>query len=518
MCNEPRHNPGSCGHIHTQHAHRHSNEEDLYMRKQATIVWPVRFRPAMSSGQRRRRAGTGSAKTVAAFALVVAFFLVVSAGALAAPPWPDASDSWWLSNYGVTEAQVGAVADGFEDGVFRPGLSVTRGQLAKMVVSGLGLPVVEAAEPTFQDVSKGSTFYQYIEGACAEGLIIGYHTAVGRCYRPSNGVSRQQANTILGRYLSLLELDETGAIHGDVRDYGSLEGWYGMEGKFYLGCSDCEEIAPEHRAATAYLRFREVLLGSADYLRPTATLNRAQAAAMIVRASEAAVRLTVLPAAPVLLGTSPHNTEPGNWCSDARPVIEGSAAPLSEVYVFDADCASWVAAGYADSTGHVSLRVHRPLSEGSHELVARARDSCGLESPSSKSLIYGVDTRPPKVTITCPRDEDVYRTCSCTPSFVADGVDEPGTAGAQASGIASVDFLYVSWGGAGQYSTWDEFTLISSSCSPPYEAVYPSSGLPGGYYLLAVRATDGAGNLSPLLDGSDYAAGVTQRLVIDDGG
>ena len=75
-------------------------------------------------------------------ALLVLSGLIVAAlsgVALASPPWSDASATWWQTNYGVSESDVATVADGFPDGTFRPSVAVTRGQFAKMAVSGLGV-------------------------------------------------------------------------------------------------------------------------------------------------------------------------------------------------------------------------------------------------------------------------------------------------------------------------------------------------------------------------------------------
>ena len=149
--------------------------------------------------------------------------------------------------------------------------------------------------------------------------------------------------------------------------------------------------------------------------------------------------------------------------------------------------------------------------------MARVRSSAGLFSSVSNVLVYGLDTRPPTATITRPVDAGIYYTDSLTPPFLADVVDQPGTVGAEASGIVKVDFLYAPWSEEDPPATWDEFTLISNALTAPYEATYPLEGLPNGHYLFAVRATDAAGNVSLLLDGPGYAAGVTQQVVIDDG-
>jgi hypothetical protein len=60
------------------------------------------------------------------------------------------------------------------DPYFRPSVSVTRGQLAKIVAGVMGEPLLSPAEPTFQDVPFGSTFYTYVEAIAVEQIISGY--------------------------------------------------------------------------------------------------------------------------------------------------------------------------------------------------------------------------------------------------------------------------------------------------------------------------------------------------------
>jgi hypothetical protein len=84
--------------------------------------------------------------------------------------------------------QRGAIS-GYSDCSFRPGANITRGQVAKVLVLGLGLRLVNPAQGHFTDVPPGSPFYTYIETAYARGIISGYadHT-----FRPGNPVTRGQ--------------------------------------------------------------------------------------------------------------------------------------------------------------------------------------------------------------------------------------------------------------------------------------------------------------------------------------
>ena len=108
------------------------------------------------------------------------------------------------------------VADGYPNGTFRPTVAVTRGQFAKMSVSGLGVDTAHPSKATFKDVIPSNPVYDYVEGAYKGGLIGGYPSTGGLLFKPGLNITRQQADSILGRYLAQLEISITGAIHGDV--------------------------------------------------------------------------------------------------------------------------------------------------------------------------------------------------------------------------------------------------------------------------------------------------------------
>ena len=109
-------------------------------------------------------------KSVAAVVILAGILIMTMAGgALAAPPWPDAPNSWWVSSYGVTETEVATVADGYADGLFRPANSVTRGQFTKMAVNGLGVDTLDPAVATFRDVPKGQYLLHIRRGCLRRG-------------------------------------------------------------------------------------------------------------------------------------------------------------------------------------------------------------------------------------------------------------------------------------------------------------------------------------------------------------
>ncbi len=241
-------------------------------------------------------------KLAVAIFLGALFLFTLTGAAMAAPPWSDAPNQFWTQTYGVTDAQVATVAEGYTNGTFSPHRPITRAEFAKMTVSGLGIATKNPASPTFIDVLPGSTFYVYVEGAYAAGLVKGLDTPAGKVFAPDTDISRQQTNSILGRYLSDKELEDTGVIAGwsggelGGVTYPSLEAWYTPVGFDVLTrFADYEDVLPAHAAGTAYLIFHGVVKGSggtydpgADLprggmLHPGAELSRAQAATMVLR-------------------------------------------------------------------------------------------------------------------------------------------------------------------------------------------------------------------------------------------
>ena len=406
--------------------------------------------------------------------------LSVAGMAYAADRWNDITDQQWINDYGVTAAEAATVADGYPDGSFRPYQSVDRGQFAKMAVNGLGLDIYDPATPTFSDVPKGSTFYTFIEGAAAAGVINGYPDGT---FRPSNLISRQQANSMMGRHLSNAEIAAQGSIKGELSTYPSLLDWYEFEGDLYLGAYlDRSQIEPLHRPTTAYLVYHEVVVGNNLRLNPTGTLTRAQAVAMVLRTLEAVgdVTQTTPPAAPTDMTTTP--TSPS---VNRRPIVAGSTSvSTGEVVVYDTfeSVTSELMRVTTDALGDFIRQVpaDQALAEGAHLLTAKVKDSRGRVSDSSAPLTYRVDLTAPGVTITAPLNDSAVRVPN--PAFSADVTDS-------GSGVAGVVFQYA------VDATTPVYQTISTDTSAPYEAAWPTAGLvDDGRYHLRVVATDRAGN------------------------
>jgi len=233
----------------------------------------------------RLRIAARSVAAVLAVTVALGALLFVPSHAAFAAPWTDIPNSRWLAEYGVTESAVATVASGYSDGTFRPGLPVNRGQFVKMVMTGLGLSTSRPPYATFTDVPPSSYYFPWVEGSMEAGITNGYGDGT---FGPGRSISRQQANSILGLYLSRTELSRSGYIQGDRGIYLSLGDWFAAEGADILyAFADADSLAPDHAPGTAYLVFHHVVQGSSGqggiYLAPTSDLTRAQAAALVLR-------------------------------------------------------------------------------------------------------------------------------------------------------------------------------------------------------------------------------------------
>ncbi|MBN1321048.1 MAG: S-layer homology domain-containing protein, partial [Thermoleophilia bacterium] len=374
-------------------------------------------------------AGLGShlGRLVLILLTALVLMLLLTTGVSAADHWSDISDQDWLDTYQVSAQEVRAVAEGFGDGTFRPTALVSRAQFAKMAVDGLGVPVTRPDAPTFSDTPESDHFYPWIEGAAATHLIGGYADG---SFRGPQSISRQQANSMVGLYLSQRELEATGSLQGEKGGYASLSEWYLSEGAELLaGFGDALEVAQAHAQPTAYLVARGVIKGSGfaaaagdtRYLDAQGSLTRAQAAAMIIRAK--GVTFT----APATLHFSVTGIP--------DPLTAGEA---SDVTVTVLDQSDNVATGYTGA-------VHFASTDGQADLPADY--TFETADAGSRTFAGGVVLHTTGVqTVSATDTADRTVTGSRTMTVVAGGGDAPGGGGAPGEVTPSVARFAVTTG------------------------------------------------------------------------
>ena len=94
------------------------------------------------------------------------------------------------------------IAQGFNDGTFRPDTVVTRGQMAAFITRANGLEDYKPNNPSFIDIDENHSFYGYIEAVAGAGIAQGFEDD---SFRSDDEVTRGQMTAFLSRALGLHE-------------------------------------------------------------------------------------------------------------------------------------------------------------------------------------------------------------------------------------------------------------------------------------------------------------------------
>lgn len=103
----------------------------------------------------------------------------------------------WASSY-VEALYKRGIMNGYPDGSFRGGNSITRAELAKTIVEAFG--IATGGTNSFSDVSDTSWYAAYVAGAAGAGVITGMDDGT---FAPDREVSRQDAVLMLYRAMSI---------------------------------------------------------------------------------------------------------------------------------------------------------------------------------------------------------------------------------------------------------------------------------------------------------------------------
>lgn len=116
------------------------------------------------------------------------------------PTRPYADAVAWFAETGITE--------GYPDGTFGPGRTVTRHQLATFLWRATGSPSPAGSSPAFPDVPAGLAYEPAVRWLAEAGISKGYDDGT---FRPANPVNRLQASQVLWR-LARADLDWEGPM------------------------------------------------------------------------------------------------------------------------------------------------------------------------------------------------------------------------------------------------------------------------------------------------------------------
>jgi len=182
---------------------------------------------------------------------------------------------------------------GYPDGTFRPGGSLTRAEATAILVrtmtsqSGIGAPRAGAnIAGRFSDVNGGEWFFNYVAVAYRYGLIRGYEDGT---FRPNQPISRQELAAIIARTTT-------------VRTAGTLP------------YTDAANVAPWARNYVYTLNVINWMHGDAvGTFRPTHAISRAETAALIGRALGRADTNASSVAGVANVRIFPDATNTGSW-------------------------------------------------------------------------------------------------------------------------------------------------------------------------------------------------------------
>ncbi len=96
------------------------------------------------------------------------------------------------------------IISGVGNGKFAPQRDITRAEFATIVVKGLGLMRTGTGKDTFEDVAKGTWYYDAVSIASEYGIISGYGNGK---FGPMDRISREQAMTIIAKAMDITGLN-----------------------------------------------------------------------------------------------------------------------------------------------------------------------------------------------------------------------------------------------------------------------------------------------------------------------
>ncbi|MGN7388900.1 S-layer homology domain-containing protein [Sporosarcina sp. SAFN-015] len=113
----------------------------------------------------------------------------------------------------VMKYTAAGMMSGYSDGTFKPGQNITRQDAAKLLAMVLDLDTKNVSDPGFTDISKTSPYYGYIAALVEEGIISGYED---NTFKPHDSLTRAQMAKIIVLGFSLEEMESVQLPFSDI--------------------------------------------------------------------------------------------------------------------------------------------------------------------------------------------------------------------------------------------------------------------------------------------------------------
>lgn len=158
-------------------------------------------------------------------AMLLACSMSVTSMAANTQVFPDVPPSKHFAE-AVNELAARNVIGGYPDGTFRPGASITRGQAAAIIVKMTKLDTSKVKDPKFKDVSTANGSFEAIAVLAEKGVINGYGD--GR-FGPNDSITRAQMASIIIKAFELpLYRDPDYGFKDVVHKNGHRDGIYSL--------------------------------------------------------------------------------------------------------------------------------------------------------------------------------------------------------------------------------------------------------------------------------------------------
>lgn len=135
--------------------------------------------------------------------LVVCMVLGSGPALILAQEGPDIQGHW--AEEAVNRWTHRGIVEGYPDGTFKPGNSITRAEFAALVNRTFGYATFSSVE--FSDVNDDEWFAGDVSKAVGAGYIEGYPDGT---FKPNENISRQEAALVLAR---INDLEKTGEVY-----------------------------------------------------------------------------------------------------------------------------------------------------------------------------------------------------------------------------------------------------------------------------------------------------------------
>lgn len=173
--------------------------------------------------------------------------------------------SMWYYKY-VTECASLGVISGMGDGSFMPQGTLTRAQLAVMIVRSTENIISYRIDPKlqFNDVKKGSWYYDAVMKCATMGIVFGKTDSL---YAPDDSATREQIAAVVARVINIAGV-YNGAELPDVTNVSELSKLY----------PDSASISNYARSSVLLCNKLKIMVGDAYGFRPASNTTRAECA------------------------------------------------------------------------------------------------------------------------------------------------------------------------------------------------------------------------------------------------